>query len=315
VVSEELHFRRAAERLHMAQPPLSRSIRKLEDELGVPLFERTSRIVVPTDAGRIFAEAARTALASLDLAVADARRASRALRIGFTPHLPTEQLLRFIGALREQAPSTHTRVTHLPAIEQLRCLHCGELDLAILPWVEDDPNLEREPLFPGEPLAVFLPANHALTEREKLGPRELAKEALVNFPREINPALADWLRAVAHHAGYRFRDELQVEGNDPRDWIIAVAAGDGVALLPHRLKEVSDAGRFVIGRSLDPPLALPNTVVAWRTNPPCELQPMIAAIRELACELRRNSHSSAVSSRSGEARESNGFEPLRGRRR
>src|ERR1700693_6400818 len=77
-VSEDLHFRGAAERLHIAQPPLSQAIRKLEDELGVSLLRRTSRVVTLTEAGAVFAEQARSVLAGLDLAVAEARRAGGA---------------------------------------------------------------------------------------------------------------------------------------------------------------------------------------------------------------------------------------------
>ena len=97
-VFEELHFGRAAESLYMAEPPLSQAIRKLEDNLGLPLFERTSRAVSPTEAGRIFAEHARRVLAGLDLAVAEARRAGALetdLRIGCVHDLPLNACFGF----------------------------------------------------------------------------------------------------------------------------------------------------------------------------------------------------------------------------
>src|SRR3954470_14471877 len=90
-VIDELHFGRAAERLHMAQPPLSRAVRQLEDELGVKLLNRTSRVVTPTEAGLVFAEEARKVLGGFELAVAEAHRAggpSRLLRLGAVPYLP-----------------------------------------------------------------------------------------------------------------------------------------------------------------------------------------------------------------------------------
>lgn len=118
----------------MAQPPLSQAIRRLEDSLGVQLFERTSRVVSPTEAGRFFAEKARRVLASLDLAVAAARRASALetdLRIGCVHDLPLERLLRFLAALKEHDSTVQPRVTHLPSVEQVRRLRRGELDLGV----------------------------------------------------------------------------------------------------------------------------------------------------------------------------------------
>jgi DNA-binding transcriptional LysR family regulator len=288
-VSEELHFRRAAERLNMAQPPLSQAIRKLESELGVALFERTTRVVDLTEAGRVLAAQARHVLSTVDIAITETRRAGGigcGLRIGFTPHLPIEQLLLFLGALQEREPEARTEVTHASAVEQLKSLADGDLDIAMLPWANDREGLQVEPIFPGEPLAAFLPGDHRLAERRTLGPADLAEETLVSFPRDVNPALSDWLRSRREHSGYRFRDMREVDGQHARDWILAVAAGSGIALLPHRFKEFADAGTLVTRRPLDPRLAMPDTVVAWRTDDDAPLMPLIAAAGEVAGELR-----------------------------
>src|SRR3954454_21826940 len=100
-VFEELHFGRAAERLHIAQPPLSQAIRRLETELGVRLLHRTSRIVIATEPGKVFAEEARKVLAAFDLSVSEARRAAglpSVVRIGCSPFLPIESLQAFLAA-------------------------------------------------------------------------------------------------------------------------------------------------------------------------------------------------------------------------
>src|SRR2546421_518408 len=115
-VSEELHFRRAAERLHIAQPPLSQAIQKLEAALGVRLLERTSRAVAPTAAGLVFAEEARKVLASLERGVAKTRGAANGQvqpRVGCVTHLPMDHLQRLLAALRRRKPGIRPEATPL----------------------------------------------------------------------------------------------------------------------------------------------------------------------------------------------------------
>ena len=294
-LADELHFRRAAERLHMAQPPLSRAIRKLERELGVPLLE-TTRVVTLTEAGKTLAAQARRVLSSFDHAVRDARRAGGigcGLRVGFTPHLPIEQLLRFLETLHAHEPDLRVEVTHARAVEQVECLEDGSLDVAIVPEPNAEAGLESEPAFAGEPMAAFLPAGHALSGRGVLGPADLAEETLISFPHQVNPALSDWLRSQMEREGYRFRARREGDGMEARDWIVAVAADEGIALLPHRFKEFADAGALVTRCPLDPPLAMPDTVVAWRADGPPA--PLLDAARTVARELRRSRDRSDLS--------------------
>jgi len=290
VVSEELHFRRAAERLHISQPPLSQAIRKLEDELGVLLLERTSRTVSLTDAGRAFGEEARRVLASVDLAVAEARRAggvSSALRVGCTLHIPIEQLLRFVAALEDRVPSVSMQVAHLLAVEQVRRLTTGQLDVGILLGVEQHAGLETESLYPGEPIVAFVAPDHPLAATPVLGPADLGEETLVTFPREVDPALADWLQAERERAGYRFRSVHETSGTEIRDQIMAAAAGLGVALMPASVKDTGEEAAIVVPRPLDPSLGMPEAVVAWPANAPGQLRGVLAAVREVAHDLRR----------------------------
>ena len=288
VVSEELHFRRAAERLHIAQPPLSQAIRKLEEELGVVLLERTSRAVSLTPAGRVFCDEAREVLASFDRAVTEARRAGGVgpdLRVGCTPYLPIDRMLLFLSALGEKEPGARPHVKHALPVEQVRGLRIDELDIGIFPDVLDDDRIERAPLFPGEALAVFVAQGHALADKPALGPRDFADETLVTFPTAVNPGLADWLLDTLDGARYRFRDRREVGGAHLRDQLLAVAAGQGVAFLPASLKEIDEAGALVIRRPLEQPLSMPNTIVAWHAKLPPQLQPLIATVREIAGQL------------------------------
>ena len=288
-VFEELHFGRAAARLRIAQPPLSQAIRKLERELGVQLFERTSRMVSATEAGRVFAVESRKVLADFDTAVAEARRAGGAaspLRIGCMPDLPIQQLLRFLGALHERDPNARVQVTHMNFLEQMHGLATSEIDLGILHASEGDSQIETEPLFAGEPLAAFLPPAHPLAEKQVLGPGDFRSQTLIIFPRKANPALHDRLLALIDEAGYRFATVREAGGMNPRDAMLSAADGLGVALGPFSLPDVSDVRGVVVRRRLEPGMSMPDTVVAWRANPPRKLEEKLSVAREVARELR-----------------------------
>jgi DNA-binding transcriptional LysR family regulator len=289
-VSDELHFRRAAERLHIAQPPLSHAIRRLEAELGVRLFERTSRAVTPTEAGRVFADEARKVLQSVDRAIAEARRTGAPdsrWRIGCVPHLSIELVLDFLAELRAHAPDSRLDLTQLLAVEQVSRLRSGELDVGIFPGVDDIPDLQTTPVFAAEPLAVILPVGHRLAANRTLGPEDLHRETLVLYPRAANPALHRRLLELIDAAGYRFRRVHEARGVTPRDIVLAVAGGHGVGLGPVRPAEAEPIRASIVRRDLDPPISTPETVVAWHANPPHHRQEAVAAIRDIACRITR----------------------------
>jgi DNA-binding transcriptional LysR family regulator len=289
-VSEELHFGRAAERLHIAQPPLSQAIRKLEDTLGVQLLHRTSRVVAPTEAGRVFLEEARNVLAAFEFAVAEAQRAgeeSPGLRVGCVPNLPIQRLLRFLRALQEIGDDSAPHIAHLIAGEQVKRLRNGELDLGIVHHAEEYDELELAPLFEGEPLAALLPPGHRLAEADSLSPKDLENESLVFFPRAGNAALHDGMLTLIERAGYSVASIREAGGMDARDLLIAVASGLGIGIGTYSIKEVSEAGSLVVRRMLDPPVAMPETMLAWRKNAPRRLQRLLPEIPELAAKVKR----------------------------
>jgi DNA-binding transcriptional LysR family regulator len=291
-VYEELHFGHAAERLRIAQPPLSQAIRRLEDELGVQLFARTSRVVEPTEAGRVFAEHACRVLEDFDRAVAEARRAGGAgaqLRIGCVPHLPVERLLSFLTLLQQHLPDEKPHVTHLPSQEQARQIRGGQLDLGILHGADGEPGLEFAPLFAGEPAAAFLPGDHRLAEREVLTPDDLRREPLVVFPQSASPAAQGrWLEQL-QAAGYEWQSLIEAGGTTARDLLIAAAEAEAVALGPLSYKD--DPLMAVLqleARWLSPTLCLPETAVAWAARPARPLRPTLHAVREIAVRLHQH---------------------------
>jgi DNA-binding transcriptional LysR family regulator len=287
-VSDELHFGRAAVRLSMAQPPLSQAIRQLEDALGVRLLDRTSRGVRLTAAGQVFAEHARTTLANLDVAVAEARRAGgvmSVLRIGSTPHIPIERLQHLLRALRTQLPVVQPRITHLHAGEPVTRLHTGALDLAV---IHDFPggDVAGELLFPGQALRAVVPAGHAAHGREAVTPSDLDGETLVMFDRALNPPLYEWVVRQADEAGYRFAGVEERGGHDARDIALAVAEGAGVAMVPPAFAHAWEVGGTVASLALDPAVQMPGTILAWSANPPNRLRRILGPIRAAAHEVR-----------------------------
>jgi DNA-binding transcriptional LysR family regulator len=282
-VFEELHFGRAAQRLHIAQPPLSQAIRKLEGELGVRLFDRTSRAVSPTPAGNVLAEEARKTLASFEFAVTETRQVDDGelpLRIGCLLHLPSSRLERLLTELKKHDGELRTDVAHLLVRTQVEALRSGRLDLGVLWHSEDFRDLEYAPLFPSGELRAFVPAGHPLADEAVLTPESLASETLIVFPREANPVFYDRLLAMLEEAGYRFQG-LREASTDPRDLILAVEGGLGITLTPATLIEIAE-GRGVVHRPLDPQLQLPDVIVAWRADPPRRIRALLPAIRESA---------------------------------
>ncbi len=270
-VIDELHFGRAAEKLQMAQPPLSQAIRKLERELGVRLLNRTSRVVVPTAAGEAFADHARRTLRSLEEAVTAARAEDAAVRLevrlGSSPSQPLRDVRRLLDAFRERRPDLDLRVGDLLVAEQIRRLRTGELELGLFPDVGPEDGIETERVFAGEPMAAFVSADHPLAASDVVTPADVRGETLVMIPEPMMKAefRARYLRRLAD-AGYRFGRLVDAVGASPRELILPVAAGVAVSVHRASVLETTGAHGAVVRRPLDPPVILPDTVVAWSVH-------------------------------------------------
>jgi DNA-binding transcriptional LysR family regulator len=289
-VYDELHFGRAADRLHIAQPPLSQAIRKLETELGAQLLERTSRAVRPTAAGHVFADEARKVLTSLDFAVTETQRVGRgsaAIRVGCVTYVPSRRLQDFLSELRGRDNALRAEVIHLLGLEQVGRLRAGDLDLGVFAHAEDYEGLDWVRLFPGEYLNAFLPESHELASRPVLTPGDFWSETLLTYPRSANPVFYDSVSRLLEDSGYRFARRHETN-TDPLDVFHAVAGGLGVALAPVSFEAMSlVVARELVSVPLDPPLQYPDTIVAWRADPPRDLASRLGAVREAASELFR----------------------------
>lgn len=233
-VAEELSFTRAAGRLHLAQPALSVQVRKLEDELGVELFDRTRRAIRLTDAGALLLREARALLRGVEATVELVRRAGSGtvgrLTVGFVPSASNTVLppaLRRFGTahpgvtlhLREQAPD-----------ELVRALHEGRLDVALLYLPLDDPSLATA-VVAREAFVVAIPADHALAARKRIDVRSLRDEAFILPARHGTPGLHAQVVAMCAAAGFTPR-AVQEDVWLVQTIVGLVAAGVGIALVP-----------------------------------------------------------------------------------
>ncbi|MGW2612476.1 LysR substrate-binding domain-containing protein [Streptomyces mirabilis] len=201
-VAEELHFGRAAERLHIVQSAVSQQIRRLERELGAELFDRSPRHVRLTGAGERLLPEARTVLAAVDRARA-AVAPAEVLRLGTSTGLGAH-LDRVLAGFAERKPTVQVELVSLPARERLARVVDGRLDAAFVRGAEPLAGVRVLPLWP-DPLVAALPAGHPLAAREGIDLAELAALPLSITARRTNPTLVDLVDLVVgacHHAGF-----------------------------------------------------------------------------------------------------------------
>src|SRR5688572_8006370 len=250
-VAEELHFGRAAQRLHIAQPPLSQQIRLLEQALGFPLFERTSRRVALTPAGKTMVAVARQCFADLKQGVTAARleaRGERVLRIGYVTTAILTFLPDTVRAFRQQHPKTHLQLREVPSSLQLQALRAGNLDLAIVTHPMPDPLIRRHLLL-RDPLVLVLPSNRRITHLRQKGLAELAAEPFLLFPRAQTPSLWDHIMKACSQNG--FVPQIHQEAQSWHAIFGMVAAGMGITVAPASAMEHRVPG--VVSRRLKAP--------------------------------------------------------------
>lgn len=291
VLIEEQHFGRAAEQLGVTQSALARVVRRMEAELDVPLVRRQSSVTIPTTAGERFAAHIAPLLGRLELATAEARRAAGVgvpVRIGCVPDLRLARLQGFIGALYTRHPELQLEVLYLRTAEQIRRLQTGRLDLGLIHDAGELEGIDVEPVFRGEPLAAFLPVSHRLATADTIAAGDLLEGecVLVVPPRDADPALADLVVARLSDAGHDVRDVREATADDPRSLVLAIAQHHWIAIEPaSTLDAVGDVASLVTVRPLAPAVAMPDTAVASRANPPPELQVIASLAREAASWL------------------------------
>ncbi len=257
-VAEELNITRAAARLHVSQPPLSRQIRDLEDELGVVLLERGARKLSLTPAGRVFFRESRSLLARVDEAVRKTRAAAGQgggeIRIGYAPSPTVELLPRALRAFRKAAPQARPVLLDLSTDEMITRLADGSLDVALLvrPPLKAGAGVIFELLFE-LPVGLIVAPKHPFARRRSLKIEEALEEPIVAFIREGYADYHEWLGGVLRSTDRKPRIIAQADGAP--SLVAAVESGQGIAFGPSTFSSANGGRiRFVPISPPPPPL-------------------------------------------------------------
>ena len=263
-VAEERHFARAAERIHLAQSPLSRQIRQLERELGVQLLERSTRSVALTDAGKVFLDEARRTIAQAEQATRMARQAQRGeageLDIGFVPPAAFHVLPRLLQAFRERYPHVDIIPRNMSTQDQIAALQERRLHVGIVRQPVDCAPLESE-LLQEDQMIVALPRDHPLAGWASVPLEALRSERFIIMERERWPDYYDLVISLCYAAG--FSPLIATEVRDSITLLGLVSAGIGVCLTAasYRLVEADIVFRLLAGE-----VVRLDYVLVWHPN-------------------------------------------------
>lgn len=280
-VAEELSFTRAAQRLHIGQPPLSQQIQALEAEVGARLLERSKRWVRLTEAGKLFLDDARRVLALSEQAVQTARRAQRGeageLRIGFTFSTPfTPLFATVINRYRQRYPGVTLTLHEMATLPQIEALPARTLDLGFVrPPEVAVLEAVRMTILRQDPLLLVLPVGHPLAEREVVAARELQGLPFVMYPPTAGTGIYHQILRLCRAAG--FEPQIAMEAGEVSSIIGLVAAGCGISILPGSFNSIRMEG--VCYRALAEPEATTTLLLAQRKD---ETSPLVEAFVALA---------------------------------
>ena len=265
-VAEERHFGRAAERLHMAQPPLSQQIRRLEAELGVELFVRTTRRVDLTPAGTVYLERARGLLASVDEAAREARLAAAGvvghLTIGCVGSVTYSVLPVLARRLAEELPGIECSFRgEMLVPQQVEALRDRSIDLALLRPPVADGSLQVTTLR-RDRLVAAVPEGHRLADRTEVRVADLEDTGLIVHSADRRSVMYDVVRRLCRDAG--FEPLIRHEVGETSTVVTLVAGGLGVAVVPEQVRALALDG--VVFRPLVRPVTSVDLAVAHRAE-------------------------------------------------
>lgn len=286
VVAEELNLTSAAERLHMSQPPLSRQIKQLEQEVGAELFERGPRGLRLTVTGQFFQQHALQILEKVDATLEATRRMARSKRvmfsIGFVASVFYGQLPLLVRDLR-QKDNVELSLAELTTVQQIQALKAGRIDMGFGRLRIDDPEVEQEVLF-DEPIMAAVPCGHPL-EGTTPTLAELARYPLILFPSKPRPSMADLMLGMFRRQGLKV--EVVQEANELQTALSLVASEIGITLVPEQVRRLGRDGiRYIY--LADRTLSTPVICSRRRGETPSPIMREANAILEVLVENRRS---------------------------
>jgi len=290
-VSRHLHFTRAAQELNVAQPSVSQQIRKLETELGAPLFHRMKRHVALTEAGKTFLPHARAVLQRLEEARFEVQELSGlrrgTLAVGATPSVGTHLLPRALAAFSRRHPGIALTFREAGSRTLLNLLEAGELDMAVVIQPIRHPVLETLPLL-DEELLLAVPRQHPLASGKRRVRLEQLREEPFVLLREGAYDLRDQTLSACRRAG--FEPTVALDGGEMDSMLRFVGAGIGVAILPEMvLADIDPRDGPVAVRHLQPRLARSLVLARRRDRYFSAAAREFASVLEDAARLRRAS--------------------------
>jgi DNA-binding transcriptional LysR family regulator len=282
-VAEELSFTRAAERLHIGQPPLSHQIQMLEAEVGAQLLERSKRWVRLTEAGKLFLDDARRVLSLSEQAMLTARRAGRGeageLRVGFTFSTPLTPLFAtVVNRYRQRYPGVTLTLQEMSTLGQIDAIVNRKLDLGLVrPPEAALPEGITMSVLRRDPLVLVLPLGHPLADKQAIAISDLEGQPLVMYPKTAGTGIYPQIFRLCREAG--FTPTIAMEAGEASTIIGLVAAGSGISVLPSSFDIIRMGG--VCYRPLADPEAYTTLLLAQRKD---DAAPLVAAFVAVATE-------------------------------
>jgi DNA-binding transcriptional LysR family regulator len=286
-LAETLHFGRAAEQLHLSQPPLSLQIRQLEEELRIKLFHRTKRQVQLTEAGRMFVQEARVILAQAAHAANLASRVTQGemgqLTIGVAGPADAPIFVEILRAFARRHPKVRIVVRNISSLEQTQAISEGRLHVGFVALPIDDAGLATETVM-RQPIMVALPHDHPLAQRQRVPLQALAGEPQIMFARSNGPRFFDAVLAACREAGFSMNIAHEVDNLYTA--CALVGAGLGVCLVPAGVQDTHSTSSVVL-RPVTPALPHVEThiALAYKPQSTSDLVPLfVDAVREVVAK-------------------------------